>query len=1175
MTNPRPSTSADIIINNVSLFLLFFASFAAEREILEARQETPTNLREEKRGIGQEIHQNSTEISQSETDVRSNDESEKLDSQLNEKPNKAPLASAEDSDDEDMSSVSIRKSRFAEVLHQKEEAAAKESQRSAMPSKRIDGGAKKGAANTTSSYLSSKFMKSRTIFEGQNEKSGSDLKKGTAVSKFRSRRPAQETADSSDLRRPTKVDAGKERFKAGIDEKRAMFQRSSTSDTSSSPDIGRVPLRERNKGLLGSKSIKNEIASEELSSKETVKESDVVSKLPVRRLVSDSVVKLHSSEKSGIEARGRANGEVKTQKKKNEEPNTESAISEIRGTCNLDMKKVSAFKVQDEDNLDTTEGRIDKALQETAEKDKSLLERVPGNEANASVSSRQFLGVNTDKPFEGSKNSPEDRQESHDEESKKESVRLERNFGDSGDSEVKESITKEKFDGNASRVALSEGQTDLEKTNDRPLEREVPDEISDNKEIAGERIGSRRRRERRAHRMKQVDPQEIEKVKEQMRRDSTMKNDGDEAKEDKPKDEGTVTLDEKIEEEKSPAWNSDGARLVEDSTVDGVHITHGIQGKEFARISNTVDERLSETDTGDESTGSTGSATKLTTKSVIKEKIKQKKFDKQLRKERTMSLPIGVEVVITPPVEKKPDLNTEINGTRSPLLRTKPPIIPKIQRSQEADDVSNYQKKNRRPLRSRPKTLTQGIDPSLLVSDIKAKEEAVVVEERLSISQLKQRLMQSESGSRTPRTPDVQRKNKRRSGKRYKTITEGIAPGLLEAAHQLAANEQDPNRLGVDHMNKLNMALSASTENLKRRSFIVSEVNSRIGSVGASLATSMEDLSMKENGQDGDKTGGSLVEESIKKLKKLPMVVDSDEDDPMPSVSSLKQKFLQAVEDSYKPVKNKLSRRSKGKQRDRPFTISGLDDVTMLQLRLSIDERNERDREEKASEIAESVKTEKVKTEKMDEFAEDELEDMLKAEGLTADQLASELGINPSLAQGSPLRARKPFLGTTTEESIDDGLEVIHETSEKHEKDTKPLGDLRSKFVNAMNEFKSGSFDKETNADTSNESEEKDANNTKRERRVGVVGTAEQISIELVGEDEPKSDLDFVSQNVTQYVHLLYYFRHNCHFYTFAMLILHQIVCLYEKVTHLNRSNFIWNKSGMFVCGIVFMWFVI
>ena len=90
----------------------------------------------------------------------------------------------------------------------------------------------------------------------------------------------------------------------------------------------------------------------------------------------------------------------------------------------------------------------------------------------------------------------------------------------------------------------------------------------------------------------------------------------------------------------------------------------------------------------------------------------------------------------------------------------------------------------------------------------------------------------------------------------------------------------------------------------------------------------------------------------------------------------------------------------------------------MKQLKHSIDERSEYSAGHHESGKAlgdEKVKIEihEIKREKMDEIGEDELENMLTAEGLTADQLASELGINPSLAQGSPLRSRKPFLGTT------------------------------------------------------------------------------------------------------------------------------------------------------------------
>ena len=1132
--------------------------FAAEREILEARQETQTKLREENHVIEQEIPLSSTEISQSETGIYQNDAAEKHELDVNRKPETAPLAQAEDSGD-DMSSNSNRKSRFAEVLQQKEKAAAAESQRSTALSNKMDSGSKKAAVKSTSSYLSSKFMKSRTMFEAKDEKSSVEPKKGTAASRPLSRRFTQEPVEHKEVNEVSKTEVGKDRSKAGMGERRALFQKSHTRDIPTSSDIGRVPLRERNKDLLVSSSNDKDVSKESSSEEKGFSERNGVSKLPARRLVSDSAIKLRSSENYDEQSTEEENKEkVKVERKDNEDCKVERGSSEktkkdISKSININDTETEMLLKCDGPNIG--DRYMEKGQQEVVEKETNQSGNFEDNKAVNSVSSssdrKSDLESEKDVPLDKveenvealgkqlkvNENIPDVEQELRDMRTQLENIQLERKLKEAASSEV-----KAKLEGNSDLKeprTISESGPGVE--SDIVPSKDTLDDAAESKEIAGERVGARRRRERRANRMKQVDPVEIEKMKEQMRRDSNI----DLGLEDNSKHEAPAELvlrNGKVDEEIRDERNSIvGVQLAtekkeredekeEDKNVhksnemslagssDTVDAQNKLQRKEIPRIGGIIDEKLSETDTGDESAGSTGSSTKLTTRSVIKDKIRQKKFDKQLRKERTMSLPIGVDIIVTPPIEKKPEVAIEINGTRSPLLQTKPPVMPKVQRSQEADDIATAQKKTKRPLRSRPKTLTQGIDPSLLVSDMKAKEEAVVVEERLSISQLKQRLLESESGARTPRTPDVQRKNKRRSGKRYKTITEGIAPGLLEAAHQLASSDHDSNRLGVDQMNRLNMALSASTENLKRRSFIVSEVNSRIGSVGASLATSMEDLSMKENGNDGEKMGGSLVEESIKKLKKLPMVVDSDEDDPMPSVSSLKQKFLQAVEDSYKPVKNQVNKRGKGRQRDRPFTISGLDDVTMLQLRHSIDEKNERDRDEKASEIIRDAKMKKGDSKQLDELAEDELESMLKAEGLTADQLASELGINPSLAQGSPLRARKPFLGTTTEESADDVIEAIHDTHEELEKDTKPLGELRSKFMDAMSEFRSGSFDKET----PNNVEEKTEVQPKKERRIGVVEATERLSIDVVEENEPKSDLDFVSQNVSQYVLVLF-----------------------------------------------------
>ncbi len=127
----------------------------------------------------------------------------------------------------------------------------------------------------------------------------------------------------------------------------------------------------------------------------------------------------------------------------------------------------------------------------------------------------------------------------------------------------------------------------------------------------------------------------------------------------------------------------------------------------------------------------------------------------------------------------------------------------------------------------------------------------------------------------------------------------------------------------------------------------------------------------------------------------------------------------------------------------------------------------------------------------------------MEAEGLTADQLAAQLGINPSLSRGSPLRARKPFLGSTTEESVVDVLEIIEE---KPEKQTLPLGNLRQQFLSAMTEFKGGSND------------EKEAGNgvkvaDEKQGKVGIVVTSDKGEEKVL---EGTSDWDAISQNTSQ-----------------------------------------------------------
>ena len=1158
---------------------MFGCCFSAEKEILEARQEVHGTSREGKESRGgkestqPEILDTAAQVSQSDVTVHSSDEVSKESVSVEQgRPDatpRAPLAQAEDSEDE-MAYASARRTRFAEVLRQKEEEAREATtvartgtvttSKTAETTKPLSG-PEQAASKQKSSYLSSKFMKSKHLFEASSGKPSSDLKKSTGPSKPVTRRWTQDAKVEPRVRKAgTKEFTSNDESKSGdssraipsISEKRALFQKSRTfdSDESSKKDLPgsgdkRLPLKERNKisGGPGTVSKQKETTGRGAT-------TDLSTKSPVRRLASDSVLKFKTREKKRSKEQGTTHGkkvEETTQidKRLNRE-DKESVVTTARDSRQTDpMKEIIIEKgmpKSDSSDILNKSNEKDNDTLESNRKEDNLISRQTENELS--------LGIAQDKPrkstdilvatetetsgrvplrmrivqsqprtdvssgVEDVGESEKSRAEKQKEvlEEKEEASNIEiQNQGESAISDA-DVVTP---DVEAKDICLEKplavnGTVDTLQVNDKL------DGDNEEKDNTTERAGSRRRRERRSHRLRQVDPKELEKAKEQVRRESSVRA------EDVADINESATLSEDVKglkitsdavEEKPPSVINEPvvsnieAEKKSESLDEKVVVNHTdivpettleIPSKDTIQNANVVELKIgaktNDVDTGDESyeSSSSGSLTKLTTRSVIKEKIKQKKIDKRLRKDRTMSLPLGVEIVVTPQNKVKQDIEIVVNGTRSPLLRSKPPI-PKIQRSQEADDISSLQKRTKRPIRSRPKTLTQGIDPGLLLSDIKAKEEAVVVEEKLSIAQLKERLLQSESGSKTPKTPEVQRKAKRRSGKRYKTITEGIAPGLLEAAHQLASAEQDPNKLGVDQT-RLNLALSASTENLKRRSFIVSEVNSRVGSIGASLATSMEDLSMKDNEHEKDsKSSESIVEESIRKLKKLPMVVDSDEDEPLPSVSSLKQKFMQAVEDSYKPSKNKVSMRKKGIRKDRPFTISGIDDLTFKQLQSDIKQRHEAAYEKTLSEVEIRIEVENKKNEHFDELAEDQLEIMLASEGLTADQVALELGINPSLAQGSPLRSRKPFLGTTTEETASDMLEVIDEKAEKPEKEDKekPLGLLRKEFMSAMSEFKSGSFDK--GADSVEE--------TIKEREEPA---------------EPKSDMDWISQSVTQ-----------------------------------------------------------
>lgn len=1088
----------------------------------------------------------------------------------------APIAKAEDSDDE-MASVSSRGTsqvdgnRFAEVLRRKELAAKTQNFKADLP--------KKTDVKVATSYLSSKFMKSKTLFESTND--GNEPKKDIAASRFGPRRHTQEAKiePHSETTKKEVAVTGRDRVRSTIDQKRARFQRANTlgsgeisratSRVEARVEISRVPLKERSKASISTDKPVSRVEGD-------------ATRRPARRLVSDPLGNSRMIGKRIVPEQVRDNEILKNIKetkeskldldgdrrlddnseKKTEKPDAETRPTRTR-TERVETKR-SALKIR-ANSFGSGSARADRKAEET-----NTIERLAPRE---SVEKENKVGeeeANIEKQkmnFERKKSGDQKEEIKSDKSNNYTKINQNPEI-----IEEKLPVNKQVDNLQIAQSLAKETELITEKRKDRILKVEevktltkigsllsVEDRVaaasdsaaeeSDAKDQGSERAGSRRRRERRAHRAKQVDPLEIERVKEQIRRDSSVKVETIVGKgiEENVTDNESIAetgegktaksfVDENVLAAKDEKPNL--ANEMDDVSVKQSSVVANLKEKEtssleakvilpngtaksrtlietedvISSVDGKLEQRLVDTDkeTGDDSNESSngGSTTKLTTRSVIKDKIRQKKIDKQQRKERALSLPIGVEVVIPPPANKDAtEKGPVMNGTRSPLLTRKPPLVPpKIGRAQEADDISSLKKKAKRPLRARPKTLTQGIDPSLVLNDIKSKEEAVVVEEKLSIKQLKQRLLETEAyaGTRTPKTPEVQKKNKRRSGKRYKTITEGIAPGLLEAAHQVASGTKDPNLLGVEQMNRLNLALTASTENLKRRSFVVSEVNSRIGSVGASEATSVEDLSMKENGTDKP----DIVEASIKKLKSLPMVVDSDDDDPMPSVSNLKQKFLQAVEESYKPLKN--ARRRKSAQRERPFTISGIDDATFKQLQIDIKERHDADKdasEMKFKQVEIKIEEPKENKVKLDDLGEEELEHMMKTEGMTAEQLAAELGINPSLAQpsGSPLRSRKPFLGTTEEETVHEINEI-----EENPGQAKPLGDLREKFMSAISDFKSNSFDKESNGVEEHETEEK-----KKGRKVGVVITPGEDVLDDTAK-EPLSNLDFVTENVTQ-----------------------------------------------------------
>ena len=465
--------------------------------------------------------------------------------------------------------------------------------------------------------------------------------------------------------------------------------------------------------------------------------------------------------------------------------------------------------------------------------------------------------------------------------------------------------------------------------------------------------------------------------------------------------------------------------------------------------------------------GIDGNGRSWTTRSNIKDKIRQKKS----KIEHTKSLPFDIELTITGASSN--EASPQVSRRPGPSLLSYP-VLEKDEKDRDTskDDTAIKKKVQKKPPRPRPKTLTTGIDPSLLFT---ANDESNVVEESLSISQIKERLM-TESARTTPKTPSSERKNRRRSGKRYKTITEGIAPGILEAAHHY----NDSEKLQQDSLkiSRISAALTASTENLKRRSFVVSEVSSVIGSLGTSVATSLEDLSKIGDSEPPSRRGGTTtpvfgsMEDPLMALKKLPIMLEAgDEEGELPSVSALRDKFLKNVEDSYKKPENRSTVRRKFKRdrKDRPHTISGLDEFTMNQIEKEIESKlqptpaesltdlhkrdNEDDQKQKTKDETRTKRNSQIPI-----IDDDEIEKALKESGVSADELAAELGLNPSLS-------------TVTKDSL--------------------------------------------SSETSVPSDKQGLNGEKK-RRHGVIHDGLSVDVDNKENKEPLSDMDFVSQQSSQ-----------------------------------------------------------
>ena len=303
---------------------------------------------------------------------------------------------------------------------------------------------------------------------------------------------------------------------------------------------------------------------------------------------------------------------------------------------------------------------------------------------------------------------------------------------------------------------------------------------------------------------------------------------------------------------------------------------------------------------------------------------------------------------VTPRTRKKHKArraNTEFINI--PKLQLQPPS-PALSR----DDGIVLRRNNRRNRRDRPKTLTAGVDADLIFNqggqDNDSDEKSEVVNETLSFSDIKKKLLEGLTDDKKipdKVPPKARQKIKRtKSSKRYKTITEGIAPRDLALAKQaMEAENNDSNGRTIDKETLAQITAALTSTSDKRKSFIVdSRPPSRYASK-ENLKLSDPDLSKHSNeAEDINKSPAHTLLKRTKSMTTIHIQLDDSNDNDEPEIkplSELKNRFLQAMEETkqkhlQKKTPIEIKRKSKRRERAaRPHTICGLDDWTMEQIK--------------------------------------------------------------------------------------------------------------------------------------------------------------------------------------------------------------------------------------------------